>query len=576
MTDEEQLHKATQTPSTGIGTSVSGLPPDVLHQASRRLGWAGLVYAATFFFAFFGPHFFLKTTSAPDAMPPGLFEGRMLVQTIVSILSITSGLLIFLMSRRCRAAHEDTGRLNPAALLDFGLIFLVIGSLGISVATMWGMYPPSAVGAFEAYLAEEGFVGIPWECVWIVFYPVVAPNTPGKTLVAALAAASTGLFTITLSKAVGLTSPDVTLGFFFVYYLFTTYLCAGIAFVISKVVYGFGRQLRRAREVGSYQLVELLGEGGMGEVWLAKHRMLARPAAVKLIRAEALGSDPGASETLVRRFEREAQATAALGSKHTIDLYDFGVTEQGAFYYVMELLKGLNLDALVRRFGPIPAARTIHLMRQVCHSLGEAHESGLVHRDVKPANIYVCRLGPDYDFVKVLDFGLVKARKADSAATELTAEGIATGTPAFMAPEMALGKADIDGRADLYALGCVGYWLLTGERVFEGENALATVVAHVQDSPIPPSQRTELEVPESLERIILACLEKDREARPQSAAELDLMLAKCALGDEWGSEKAKGWWTLHMADQVAAVAAAAEHSPQSILAVRYESTAGRV
>lgn len=291
----------------------------------------------------------------------------------------------------------------------------------------------------------------------------------------------------------------------------------------------------------------------MGEVWVAKHTMLARPAAVKLIKPEMLGDDESSRKTAVRRFEREAQATAALKSYHTIDLYDFGVTEDGAFYYVMELLQGLSLDSLVDRFGPVESGRAVYLLRQACHSLGEAHACGMVHRDIKPANIHVSRVGPDfrYDFVKVLDFGLVKSRDEQQAGgTELTAEGIATGTPAFMAPEMALGKTTIDGRADIYCLGCVGYWLLTGQRVFERENALATVLAHVQEQPIPPSQRTELEISAELERAILACLEKDPADRPQSAAELDEMLHASGCESEWTMQRARDWWGLRDVDEV--------------------------
>ena len=224
-------------------------------------------------------------------------------------------------------------------------------------------------------------------------------------------------------------------------------------------MYGYGVRLRHAREFGSYELVTKLGEGGMGEVWVARHRMLARPAAVKLVRPELLGHDQRSRETAIRRFEREARATAALRSTHTIDVYDFGVTEDGSFFYVMEFLEGLTLDAMVRRYGPISAGRAVYLLRQICHSLGEAHARGMVHRDIKPANIFSSRLGPDCDFVKVLDFGLVKQTSDLNESTALTGLGVAAGTPAFMAPEVALSQSDVDSRADIYAVGCVAYWL---------------------------------------------------------------------------------------------------------------------
>ncbi len=207
---------------------------------------------------------------------------------------------------------------------------------------------------------------------------------------------------------------------------------------------GLGRRLRAAQELGSYQLVELLGRGGMGEVWRAQHRLLARSAAIKLVRPEVLGASGRAEGKILmlRRFEREAQATAALSSPHTIRVFDFGVTRDGTFYYVMELLAGRDLESLVREFGPVPADRAVYLLRQVCHSLADAHARGLVHRDIKPANIYVCRMGLEYDFVKVLDFGLVKfndQRRAGAQETLLTASHTTTGTPAFMAPEIILG-----------------------------------------------------------------------------------------------------------------------------------------
>lgn len=397
----------------------------------------------------------------------------------------------------------------------------------------------------QATTGMDGLFGVPWECVWILVFPLIAPNTPGKVLLASLGAASASPTLLALSKAVGLTHAEVPVGEMFTYYLFTTYLCAGIAFLITHGILRFGHRLARAREIGSYRLTERLGVGGMGEVWLARHRMLARPAAIKLIRPESLGMDEASRKSAVRRFEREAQATAALRSYHTIQLYDFGVSEEGTFFYVMELLDGLSLNELVAQHGPVPASRAIHLLRGACHSLGEAHERGLIHRDVKPANIYVCRLGPELDFVKVLDFGLVKSHgDGQPGATELTAQGAVAGTPAFMAPEMAAGT-DIDGRADLYALGCVGYWLLTGKPVFEGDTPLSTILQHVQAEPSPPSARTEIEVPAPFERVILDCLAKKPEDRPQTARELAGRLAACGGDGAWTAEQAAYWWKLH-------------------------------
>jgi serine/threonine-protein kinase len=306
--------------------------------------------------------------------------------------------------------------------------------------------------------------------------------------------------------------------------------------------------LEKGREICCYRIEEPLGSGGMGEVWIARHRMLNRPAAVKMIRPEALGPDHASRQRAVRRFVREARATSALRSHHTIDLYDFGVTEEGAFYYIMELLDGHSLAELVQRFGPLPAGRAIYLLRQVCHALGEAHDAGMVHRDIKPGNIFACHHGPEYDFAKVLDFGLVKTRdEVGTGETELTAENFVAGTPAFMAPEIATG-ATVDGRADTYSLGCVAYWLLTGQPVFDEQTPLAVVLHHVQTTPVPPSSRTETEVPAAVDETILSCLAKDPSMRPQSADELDSMLADCPSAAEWDRQRAKDWWSLHMSD----------------------------
>src|SRR5215475_12284814 len=236
------------------------------------------------------------------------------------------------------------------------------------------------------------------------------------------------------------------------------YACAVVAVLPSHLLHALGRRLRRAQDMGSYHLVELLGRGGMGEVWRGQHRLLKRGAAIKLVRPELLGASSEIdARNMLRRFEREAQATAALSSPHTIRVFDFGVTADRTFYYVMELLAGRDLESLVREFGPVPADRALFLLRQACHSLADAHSRGLVHRDVTPANIYVCRMGLEYDFVKVLDFGLVKySGQSVMGRTLMTGEHTTTGTPAFMAPEMILG-GQVDQRADVYALGCVTY-----------------------------------------------------------------------------------------------------------------------
>jgi serine/threonine-protein kinase len=295
-----------------------------------------------------------------------------------------------------------------------------------------------------------------------------------------------------------------------------------------------------ARELGSYRLEERLGEGGMGEVWRARHRMLARPAAIKLIRP-SLGS-PERTTELQRRFEHEAQVISQLRSPHTVELFDFGVAERGTFYYVMELLEGLDLETLVRRFGPVPPERAIHLLIQACDSLAEAHASGLVHRDVKPANMLTCHFGLKWDFVKVLDFGLVKTAWSMGDEQHLTSEGTITGTPAYMAPEAVLGANAIDARVDLYGLGCVAYWLLTGERLFVGRTPVEVLLHHARTPPVPPSERSGRDIPPELEALVLACLAKDPEDRPTSAEWLAARLAECPTVGAWTPARAREWW----------------------------------
>ncbi|MFH0899625.1 MAG: protein kinase [Pseudomonadota bacterium] len=302
---------------------------------------------------------------------------------------------------------------------------------------------------------------------------------------------------------------------------------------------------RLPRRCGDYELVDLLGRGGMGEVWRAYQSALGRHAAVKLIRTEMLKDGDERSLELRRRFEREIKATASLTSPHSVRIFDCGVSDDGFFYYAMELLDGLSLRAMVERHGPVPASRAVHLLVQACESLAEAHHRGLVHRDVKPANICACRVGLQTDFVKVLDFGLAKGTVGIGLGdSQLTADGTALGSPAFMPPEVASGQHAVGPLADIYALGCVAYWLVTGKLVFEGETGLQMILKHVQVPPEPPSRRVGRRLPGGLERVILRCLEKRPEDRPQGARELAGALRAAELDDEeaWTAERADAWW----------------------------------
>jgi serine/threonine protein kinase len=335
------------------------------------------------------------------------------------------------------------------------------------------------------------------------------------------------------------------------------FMLAGVAAVIAGVVTRLGREVSKAREMGSYQLGELISRGGMGEIYNATHRMLARPAAIKLIRTEMLGSMDGEmADIAIKRFHREAEAAANLRSPHTVELFDFGITEDQTLYFVMELLDGMDLETLVRTHGPLPSRRVVHILRQVCESLEEAHSMGLVHRDIKPANIHLGRAGIRWDFVKVLDFGLVKSVvKEDTQISLATAVGRTPGTPSYMAPEMALGEG-VDGRADIYALGCVSYFLLTGKLVFDAESTFQMIARHLRNEPVPPSLRGKIEIPARLEDVVMRCLAKNPDDRPQGAREVSGMLDACRLG-EWTQDEAQSWWA---ASQSAAAVASPEGS----------------
>jgi len=279
----------------------------------------------------------------------------------------------------------------------------------------------------------------------------------------------------------------------------------------------------------------------MGEVWIARHSMLGRAAAIKIIR-NASANDPSRAAELARRFEREARVTAELTCPHTVEVYDFGVLEDGSFYYAMELLDGLDLQEVVAKHGPVPPERAVHFLCQLCESLEEAHGKGLVHRDIKPANVFVTRRGVREDFVKVLDFGLVRSIAQDDEGLALTETGAVIGTPAYLAPEMLFLERPIDHRADIYAVGCVAYWLVTGELVFNAPERFALAHAHIYERPSPPSERAPGSVPSEFDRLVLACLEKDPADRPASAAELGAAFARCSSGRTWSSERAAAWW----------------------------------
>ena len=308
-----------------------------------------------------------------------------------------------------------------------------------------------------------------------------------------------------------------------------------LATIISSVIYGLRRNVQEARQLGQYTLEEKVGHGGMGEVYRARHAMLRRPTAVKLLR-------PGATDAaMLARFEREVQLTSILTHPNTVSVFDYGRAVDGTFYYAMEYLDGVDLHKLVQADGPQPPARVIHILRQVCGSLAEAHGIGLIHRDIKPANLMLCQRGGVPDVVKVLDFGLVR-NVAASGDVALTRDDAVLGTPLFLSPEALTSPQDVDARGDLYALGAVAYYLLSGAHVFTGRTVVEVCGQHLHAVPEAPSQRLGRPLPRDLEALVQRCLEKDPAQRPSSARELDRLLAACESAGDWTDAAAREWW----------------------------------
>lgn len=312
-------------------------------------------------------------------------------------------------------------------------------------------------------------------------------------------------------------------------------LGAGLSIYGAAVLNRLRSEVHEARRFGQYQLVRKLGSGGMGEVHLAEHQLLKRPCALKLIHPYA-AADPLAQA----RFEREVRAAAKLTHPNTIDIYDYGHSEDGTFYYVMEYLPGLSLAELVDEFGPLPAGRVIYLLRQACAGLAEAHGLGLIHRDLKPANLFVAIRGGEFDVAKVLDFGLVKPTHEPESAM-LTADQTVSGTPMYMSPEQAGAQKDLDGRSDIFALGGIAYFALTGQPPFTGSSPMAIMIAAARDPVVPPS-KIRPDVPADLEAVVLRCLEKSPAERYPDVKALANALDACAAAADWDLGKAEHWW----------------------------------
>jgi serine/threonine-protein kinase len=362
---------------------------------------------------------------------------------------------------------------------------------------------------------------------------IVVPSTARRTFAFGVVAAAVAALTSqagSLDRPAGAVPPVLES-------IWTGMWCLGgavIATLASHVIFGLRREVREARRLGQYTLLERIGEGGMGAVYRARHAMLRRPTAIKLLPADRAGAER------IQRFEREVQLTSQLTHPNTISIFDYGRTPDGVFYYAMEYLDGLNLEDLVRLDGPQPAARVLHILRQVAGSLSEAHGIGLVHRDVKPSNvILVSERGGSPDVAKVVDFGLVKDLDETSWNTQ---DGRVFGTPHYLSPEVISSSGQVGPASDLYSLGCVGYFLLTGHRVFEGQSVIEVCTQHLTAEPVPPAERLGRPVADDLSAILMTCLEKSPEHRPSSARALIALLDACDDSGSWTSDLARAWW----------------------------------
>jgi serine/threonine-protein kinase len=471
--------------------------------------------------------FLAGDTSLVELLYGDLLGGRLV------IIAVWTAITAVLASRRPLSLRQ----LRVLELVGFGVMLVIYG---------WGMYTFFRSDALWGYAAmgQDGILVLAVAAVgvWsflIMLYCLFIPNTWRRcaTVVAAIA------LTPFLAGAVaGFGPPDVAVSA-----RVSFQLNFGFGLLLISIVGIFGSHkistLQRraieaeARKLGPYQLNKRLGAGGMGEVYLAEHMLLKRPCAVKLIRPDRAGNP-----TELRRFEREVKATAALTHPNTIQVFDYGTAEDGTFYYAMEYLPGLNLEQLVEQHGPLPPARAVHLLRQLCGALQEAHAAGLIHRDIKPGNVIVGVRGGRHDVAKLLDFGLARAVSAGPDETRLTQEGAIAGTPAFMSPEQAGGLENLDGRSDIYSLGALAYFLLAGQPPFASRPMIQVLLAHISEPPKPLTEHRP-DTPADLEAVVLRCLAKDPAQRYPDVQSLDSALAGCAAAGAWTEAEAAAWWS---------------------------------
>ncbi len=504
---------------------VEGSGPELTRETHELLRGRLRLAAVLLFFAylvFLPQHFFQTDFSRPGS--PFLFAFH-------CVATLVMGGLGGLLCHRCQISMF---RLRLTELGMFGLSAAFLAALQHYIILRQCCELMQIQNVVEGELNQLTLPVGPW-LVLIFTYALFVPNTRRRAAVVIGLLAATPVAMIAVMTRVHDEVGQM---------LFLGELTGFTLVIVVVAVIGlFGvdtigslrREVFEARQLGHYRLTRRIGAGGMGEVYLAEHQLMKRPCVVKLIRPDKAGD-----AKVLTRFQREVRATAKLSHWNTVEIFDYGSTEDGTFYYVMEYLPGMSLWELVERFGPMPPARVIHLLRQACDALSEAHAMGLIHRDIKPGNIFAAQRGGVYDVAKLLDFGLVKPL-IEERSVQLTTEGAITGSPLFMSPEQAVGDDHPDARSDIYSLGAVGYYLLTGAPPFEGERPIQVMIGHAREEVVPPSRR-QAGIPPDLEQVVLRCLAKAPIDRFQSAAELADALAACKSADSWSRSDAAVWW----------------------------------
>ncbi len=510
MTNDHSSLPARATPVAVSGKLASAIPQDETYERLRIL-----VVVALGSFAAVGVIAWL----VPLLLPPSTPATSVMGVLSVSVVSVCAAM--FWLLRQSRAVTH---------VHALGMGFVVLVALLMAAAEV--SLAPQISGA------RWGVSGIG---IWIVLFPLVYPSTPRITLVAALACASTVPFVYAAGRLIG--GPDEPWARLLPWML-PLYFCAGLAVVAAVSMHRYRQALAQAtrelREYGRYELVCPLGSGGMGEVWLARHRLLQRSAAIKFITPPAT-ADVARQAFLVQQFEAEAAAIARLSSVHTVTLYDFGIADHGEWYYVMELLDGIDLEQAIIAQGPFPDWRVAHILAQVCSSLAEAHRCHIVHRDIKPSNLMLCRLGEALDVVKVVDFGLVGL---NHAGTPQAGGSALAGSAGYLAPEVLLAEPQLDGRVDLYALGCVGWWLLTGKPVFaDAKNIEDECVRHCSENPPVAALRAAGHDPDLIQ-LLMELLSKRADGRPASAKVTRQRLLSLPCYGRFDEAAVAAWWTL--------------------------------